>query len=235
VIHTNIKDLINSQLLVVDNPQFEERSDEEPKQGKCTYMAYNTQKKTIAKGLNRTEGTEILSGTFYWTRLGTPLTEINTKEGKKQVPPQYKLTLGLSAAGEKKARELGLYVSKPSESVPQPSVTMSRKVKDDDAEKSRPRVIDENNDPIGPEVLIGNGSTGQVLFRTFGGEEEGSFKGAAILGAQILDLVEYVAPKKDDAAPKGKAPAPKARTPVTYGKKPDPVSDTADLDDSIPF
>lgn len=205
-------------------------------------MAYpQTKPKTLSKGLNRTEGTELLSGTLYFARLGVPLTEINTKEGRKEVPAQYKLSLGLSAAQEKKARELGLYVCDPSESIPQPYVVMKRMVKDDDAEKSRPRIVDENNDPHDPKVLIGNGTRAQVLFRTFGDDPDN--QAAAILGVAIQELVEYEkkeAPAaKPTAAPKASAaPSAPVRKPTNYAKKPaapQPVADDADLDDDIPF
>ncbi len=192
--------------------------------------------------------TETLSGKFYYTRLNEPLTELKTKDGIKQIKPQRKLTLGLSPAGVKKAKELNLFIREPNANIPEPHVEMSRLVKDlNDPNKSRPKVLDENGDQWDFDNLIGNGSTGSVDFTVWGGELPGKFANAAIMTVRIIQYVPYenktnnsfvsgFANKQPPSPPVqaqvvNEVPPATKRTPVSYT----PKKQEQEIDDTIPF
>lgn len=180
---------------------------------------------------------KVIFGDFYYTRVGKPITQLNTKaEGMIDVDPFFTATLGLTDNSAKYLSDNGFEVSEPTKDIPKPHIKFRRNVKAPDTQVD---LFDANGNEMDRDILIGNGSKGQALVFVY--DKQNGNKTGALMGIQVTNLIEY---KPDAGAKPAYTPKPRAvsstatptssaaRKPVSYNKTP---ADTEMNDDEIPF
>ena len=115
--------------------------------------------------------------------------------------PTFEVKLGLDIETEiQKARDLGLLIKDPTDSIPHPHVEIKRKVKnEEDPEASKPSVVDSIQNEVPEEILIGNGSRLLCKFFIYPHPKMKEFgTGKSLTKVQILSLVPYEARNGDE-------------------------------------
>ncbi len=131
----------------------------------------------------------VLEGEAYYASVHTP----NMSAVKKfNADPFFGISLTLEGDQLEKAKEMGLNVRDANDSIPKPFVVIKRKVKEGKtADEVRPSVVDEMQNPIPKNILIGNGSVVLVKFATYWYEAGGGGVGTTFFKTQVKDLVAY--------------------------------------------
>lgn len=173
-----------------------------------------------------------VAGEFFYTRIGNPITQLNTREGLIDVDPHFVATVALSPASAEYLAKQGFDVREPNQSINKPHVKFRRNVKGADTNVD---FFDADGREYDKSVLIGNGSKGQALVFVYPGKEGG--KKGALLGVQLSELVEYNPPKTspEEKASYAKAPAaPATRKRQSYEKSEIQEEDAAH-EDKLPW
>lgn len=131
----------------------------------------------------------VLEGEAYYASVHAP----NTSAVKKfNADPFFGINLTLEGDQLDKAKELGLNIRDANDSIPKSFVVIKRKVKEGKTEDEvRPSVVDEMQNPIPKNILIGNGSKVLCKFATYWYEAGGGGVGNTLFKVQVKDLVAY--------------------------------------------
>jgi len=138
-----------------------------------------------------------LEGTAYYASVHFPKYSAHEKFGS---PPTFEVKLGLEKDQLSRAKDLGLKILEPTDTIPLPHIELKRKVKDiDDPMASKPQVVDSMQNPVPEEILIGNGSRVLCKFFIYGHPNmKAHGTGKTLMKVQILKLIPYAGKRKRD-------------------------------------
>lgn len=167
----------------------------------------------------------MFSGEMYYTRINPP------DPGNAKIKANRTVSLVISDKDALLATSLGLKVYPPTESIPGKHIK-PKSVVENETEKRKAVVVDEDGNLWPKETLIGNGTRGNVLVVT-GYNERGILK-----VAQVVDLVPYEGEEREtDPATRlailGATALKRERGEYDEKDTPDP-STPDDPDDEIP-
>lgn len=136
----------------------------------------------------------VLSGKSHWAAISSPNTTYE---------PVYSIDLALTGAELDKAKNLGLIIKNKGDDRGDFVSIKRKQYRRDGSENTKPALKDAQKRDMG-NVLIGNGSDVNVLFKTYEWEYAGkSGIGTDLQAVQVVNLIPYGADEDFDVVPSG--------------------------------
>lgn len=136
----------------------------------------------------------VLSGKSHWATISSPNTTYE---------PVYSIDLALTGAELDKAKNLGLIIKNKGDDRGDFVSIKRKQYRRDGSENTKPALKDAQKRDMG-NVLIGNGSDVNVLFKTYEWEYAGkSGIGTDLQAVQVVNLIPYGADEDFDVVPSG--------------------------------
>jgi hypothetical protein len=136
----------------------------------------------------------VLSGKSHWATISSPNTTYE---------PVYSIDLALTGAELDKAKNLGLIIKNKGDDRGDFVSIKRKQYRRDGSENTKPALKDAQKRDMG-NVLIGNGSDVNVLFKTYEWEYAGkSGVGTDLQAVQVVNLIPYGADEDFDVVPSG--------------------------------
>ena len=174
----------------------------------------------------------VLEGEIYYASVHSP--NFSAVE-KYNADPFFGVSLGLEGAELDKAKAWGLRVVEPNDFIPMPHVVVKRKVKEGKTEDEvRPSVVDEVQNQIPKNILIGNGSHGLVKFATYWYEAGGGGVGSTLFKLQVTKLLEFKRSDTVDSSLKMNEDGFSISEYLSIGSNDADTADTAVVEDDAP-
>ncbi|MAZ71628.1 MAG: hypothetical protein CMC70_00640 [Flavobacteriaceae bacterium] len=130
----------------------------------------------------------VISGTCSWAKVHQPHYDQYNEDGV------FSIDVTVDAKTKESLKKLGLITKvKNKDDERNDFITIKRKyTRKDGTKNSSPRVVDAKKNPISPDILIGNGSSVNVLFDTYDYNVAGNKGvGMSLKAVQVTKLLEY--------------------------------------------
>ncbi len=156
-----------------------------------------------ASGTEKELMNRVLEGLAYYSSVHTPNTSLQKIPKFANTDPYFIVNLALDKQSElAKAESYGLKIFEPEGIIPCRFVKIKRKIlgrkqqnanfwSKENPKGVRPEVVDSQQKPIPPSILIGNGSKVLCKFGTYWFDNEGGGVNTNLFKVQVRELVRY--------------------------------------------